>query len=558
MATQLPLVGDFLELGEVLVEECRCPVCEQEFVQPKCLPCSHNVCLECLGDLLRHDSRRLECPVDGKRFRVPEDGIDSLPTNNLLVRLMKTLAKKARSDLTKSLKDLKENIDKTKKSRECRESSLDPDTSRAKRKIYQTTDNLRAILDKKESELCKAVEDMAAAKEREAYNVRRSLRKAEQVAEKMEDLLRKNRDPGIILSKRNDFLLAAKMAGDDFNVAAKTEAQRKSLDFIPNIEVHRFLNQNSFGSLESCASKTVMPSKKPFEIPHHLIAKFHPQAIAANATGFVAVVDTGNNCILLYDETGKCLRQIGESGCKLTSPHSIAFLDNSQFVVVDGFGNGFHRLLVYDISGTIVKTLSEVNGANVRFLSVSAEPKGRIIVACNRKKKEYPYCIRVCGRDYKDIQYVATYELKWPSKVLWLAGNIYVLDGYCGNVVKVYDQYGEYVCKLDEASSKGPSLIAKPFKFTSPGMRMAVDSFEEKILVWDKLSKKVRVLQPDGTLVREFSAVPDGIEDMAVTSSGHLAVITAASSGFSLGGKIGDRHSSIQLIPYRKSPSSSR
>jgi len=62
-----------------------CPICLEEVVNAKSLPCVHSFCQKCLEGHCkgRSSGQSANCPVCRKEFTVPEGGVLSLPHNFL-------------------------------------------------------------------------------------------------------------------------------------------------------------------------------------------------------------------------------------------------------------------------------------------------------------------------------------------------------------------------------------------------------------------------------------------------------------------------------------------
>ncbi|OWF43740.1 E3 ubiquitin-protein ligase TRIM56-like [Mizuhopecten yessoensis] len=74
--------GDKIErLRERILQ---CPICMDEFQDPRILPCHHSVCLNCLLDYVRHSSssgRLFRCPQCRSDVCVPRGGVKDFPPN---------------------------------------------------------------------------------------------------------------------------------------------------------------------------------------------------------------------------------------------------------------------------------------------------------------------------------------------------------------------------------------------------------------------------------------------------------------------------------------------
>ena len=73
-----------------------CPVCLEEFTHdgdkcPKLLPCSHTVCIKCLGQLPwpdRWNQWSIECPECRVSHKVPPTGPKGFPTNRYVQHVL--------------------------------------------------------------------------------------------------------------------------------------------------------------------------------------------------------------------------------------------------------------------------------------------------------------------------------------------------------------------------------------------------------------------------------------------------------------------------------------
>ena len=63
-----------------------CPVCFEEFTEPKLLPCNHTFCLGCLGNIMKEDL--ITCPMCNTQHPVPKRGVKAFTENQHAVQLI--------------------------------------------------------------------------------------------------------------------------------------------------------------------------------------------------------------------------------------------------------------------------------------------------------------------------------------------------------------------------------------------------------------------------------------------------------------------------------------
>ena len=67
-----------------------CPICQEQFTEPRVLPCQHTFCLHCLGKIREHQSttESIPCPVCRATYHLSTAGIDALPKNIFAANLI--------------------------------------------------------------------------------------------------------------------------------------------------------------------------------------------------------------------------------------------------------------------------------------------------------------------------------------------------------------------------------------------------------------------------------------------------------------------------------------
>ncbi|XP_048586411.1 E3 ubiquitin-protein ligase rnf168-like [Nematostella vectensis] len=150
----------FPEFHTLLGDEGACPVCIEVFVEPKSLPsCAHNVCRECLEKITKRNSIRfVECPICRARSEIPQNGVNSFPTNTLLVRIIENIqGRKEQKAIKSALKKAKESLEEARNYREMVNSNIScldevrKDAEELKREISDHAEKLRQKVNEHES-----------------------------------------------------------------------------------------------------------------------------------------------------------------------------------------------------------------------------------------------------------------------------------------------------------------------------------------------------------------------------------------------------------------------
>ncbi len=95
------------ELKRALASLVECPICLENFTDPRMLVCLHSLCYQCLKEHMRQNGRRgqFECPVCRKKLQIPDGGADDCPKNffmNNCTALVTDSGSGARSKTTKT------------------------------------------------------------------------------------------------------------------------------------------------------------------------------------------------------------------------------------------------------------------------------------------------------------------------------------------------------------------------------------------------------------------------------------------------------------------------
>jgi hypothetical protein len=89
---------------EHIKEITECPICTEIYKDPRSLPCLHTYCLKCIEEWCKNKQpgERVACPLCRQEFTVPSSGVDELPKNFFIAKLLVIKELEANATKTKS------------------------------------------------------------------------------------------------------------------------------------------------------------------------------------------------------------------------------------------------------------------------------------------------------------------------------------------------------------------------------------------------------------------------------------------------------------------------
>ena len=69
-----------------------CAICLEHFDDPRCLPCSHTYCLQCIQKIASSNKGQFECPLRDGTI-IDQSCINSLPLNRVVRDIVELLSK---------------------------------------------------------------------------------------------------------------------------------------------------------------------------------------------------------------------------------------------------------------------------------------------------------------------------------------------------------------------------------------------------------------------------------------------------------------------------------
>ena len=516
---------------DAFLDELSCPVCFEDFKEPKCLPgCAHNVCKSCLEDIVRTQPRSkrgyIECPICRGEAYIPSGGVAKIPTNTLIVRMLERASlPRAQQEIMKALNRSKEKMEALQKSQKSGQSSALDDVqakgNELKRRIGEGADTLRKLIrSQEELMLSKVNEYVKRFADKDPVNeVNCLLKKLEVSVKQAEDVLNEHNSSKLLQSK--EAILKKLEASCHFEMNPSKTVRGFELNFFPNEDLKQRLEKEWFGKVakgseQNSATKYQGKVKVLKTITADDIGEtsFNPYTIAVSVgKGEMAVLDDESNRVHILTESGNYLRSFG---VKFGDLYDVDFLHDKHLDGVIVVNRSHNRLLAYRrLNGRFYPmfyaTYQSIHSqcSNVNFSSVSATLDGHLIVTSEGLDESCVVVIDVQnGLRNKNLVF-GKGHLACPRKAIFYNSEFFVCDRDDG-MVKVFDPRGAYRREIGEdlECPRG----------------MAIDKNTGNILIADPGTDSIHVYQSwDGSFVGkvDFDKTPISI---ALNSQGNAVV----------------------------------
>lgn len=520
------------QFNSFLADECCCPICLDEFIEPKSLSsCLHNICESCLEKMCRSDpySPSIQCPVCRQQSKLPRGGVSAMPTNKLLVRLIekapgrleKMAIKNALEETKKKVSEMKQNLEKIdnfhSERNELREHLKEEITSTADKLIAKIQQEKKRLLDEVDFHF-DATDANALLWEKE--EITNMLERATNCTEFCEDLLRRG-NPTELMEMKDTVLLQLREF-DVLPLGFDIDFDYDSLDasFDGNIKLGELLEEKGIGDLRTvklkvpssfplvdcggaCGSEGVKMGNlvKTLKASDLGISEFFPFAVAVSqSTGDIAILNEIKKKVFVLDETGQkvCSAQI-----QYGDLYDIAFSKDGDLIVVNHENS---RLLHYGGKNGIFKRkrLDPV-ARDIKFKYVSVDVDGKFIVSCDSEDGN-EVTVQVYDQNRNFLFSFGEDELVVCGKAVYHNGNFFVLDGDC---VKVFDGNGVFKQQFGD--------------FFSPA-GLDLDYYSGNVLIVDQEDNTLHVYRAkDGKFLTKWETRP-GPSSVALTKSGNIYV----------------------------------
>ena len=455
----------------LLLDELSCPICFEDFKEPKCLPsCAHNVCKSCLEDIIRaRPSKRgyVECPICREKVSIPREGISAIPTNTMIKRLLeKASVPRAEREIMKALERSKEMMETLRKSQKPIQSStggIKAQGEALKRTIKEKASSItKQIKSQEELMIAKVNDYLKKSIDKDPVNeISCLLKRLELSVRQAEDVLSDTNSLRKVQSKEE--IVKMLEASCHFEVKSSRCSRGFDLDFFPNEDLEERLKNECFGKVakESDVSSgtkhqakvTVVKTVTADDIGE---TSFNPYTLAISThKGEMAVLDDESNRVHMLTQSANYLRSFG---VKFGDLYDVTFFHDQYLDGVIVVNRSHNRLLAYHrlngkfspmfYSSVYLSIHSQFSKVN--FSSVSTTPDGHHLIVTSEALDES--CVAVIdvhtGQHKGNLVFGQGYLL-CPRKALFYNKEYFVCDRDDG-VIKVFNAKGAYQRDIGE------------------------------------------------------------------------------------------------------------
>ena len=234
-----------------------------------------------------------------------------------------------------------------------------------------------------------------------------------------------------------------------------------------------------------------------------------------NKTGNIYIADLSNDCVKVFDRTGKYLFKFGdnEDAGKMYKPFSVAICGD-RILISQG-----HCILNYQLNGKFISKISKYGKGELGFICPIGltidELNGNIYVSDYNNNR-----IQILSQDFRFISQFGNDILKYPSDVKLSKEYIFVLD--VSNPCLHLFSYNHILQKSVISRGKGMQVI-DPFYFF-------IDH-TDNVLISDYGSNSIRIFKKEFKLIHMISVSPNPM-GITVDTRGRVIVVCQAENNF--------------------------
>lgn len=514
--------------------EISCPVCLDDFEEPKCLPnCAHNVCQHCLEGMVKKRQSSIECPVCRIESVIPNGGVAAFPKNHLLVRLIeRTPGRKEKEAIKEALKNCKgklEGAETALKEMEDRYETSRSQAEQIKQNIKSMAENVVTMVREQETQmLCEIDQKLSQNRNEGTFEMHKSntsglCENASSCIQTVEDILQNG-----VVSDLKDLKEALIEELNEFSESLESRIFWANCEFtnpfdvsLANTEsVDKFIQEKCLlGNLTINTDSASVPEDIPtasafsglcigtpiiqksidYSMCGSLIQTVDSSSLGvANFTPFSVAVSRSSGHFVALDEEMKHVHIFNEEGEPLKKFRimygdlwDIGVSNDDEIVVLNRESN---RVLHYDMNGNFRKKFVTAPKENVKFTSLSVDIHGRFIISsspCYAETQEdtMPH-ILVYNPSGKLTLSFGDDRLSSPEKAVFLNGKFFVVD-HGGECIMVFDKSGDFLEEIGKGRLEHPCSIA-------------ADYTNGSLAVSDRGNSTIQIYSQDGRLLHCF------------------------------------------------------
>lgn len=497
----------------MLEEELKCPVCLEEFVEPKSLSCSHTVCRECLANIAEHtnwNARRsyVRCPTCRSETDIHfPGGVDTLPTNYIVTTLI------SGKDRTKDIKELEDRLNSSKQALGVRQELLteivDISEGLGHRRqqvegdIRQTAERIVQMVRASEEKLIQQLNLRVVSQQQRLQQQREVIKslisRANDMYQSVEQQI--NSLPTRRLVEEKSSIVAQLRDIDTIELASEIP-EMEAIAFTPNMSIAECEQLTTLGKLVIANERPAVGLTVPdYSNDNVEISTFGmagngngefmiPWGVAIRDDGCIAVADHANCRIQVFSNQGTYLQTVPDNASeRVKLPTGIDF-DLAHNLIA--FDSENHELKVLDSAGQLIRRIGGEEDLGDRVDGISIDCEGRIIVtdSSNERVLVFHHSGHLC----LEFGSVGKNSLRRPSCAVFDQGRFIVSDTF-NHCLKVFNRYGVFLQQIGRPGKQ-------PGQFHQP-RGLAVD-LAGNILVCDSGNCRVQVLDYYGNFVRSF------------------------------------------------------
>ena len=537
-------------LSRLIMKELKCPVCLEEFVDPKTLSCSHTVCTACLSNKVKQwvlgtkAGGFVRCPTCSRQTEVhPLAGIQGLPTNYIVINLI------SGKNRAIEIRELEARIRRSRQALNVRKElvteivhkseSLSHQSQKMEGDIRQMAENIIQMTRKSQERLIQELHAKAAMQQRELRQKREEMQKmmscANEIFEGVEKMAQSLSTRELIKNKSS--ILSRLTDVDAIELALETP-ELETIAFTPIISENDIENLTALGKID-CSNiqdhstvAVTIPDYSNDDIESSAFGasgndngKFMlPWGVAVRSDGCIAVADHANDRIQMFDNQGVFLQAVPDSETETVRlPTGICFdLDHNLIT----FDRQCQVIKVLDTMGQLMRKIGHEGDFSDGVEGLSIDSDGRIIVTDASHEQVLVYDHH--GNLSLKFGASGKNKLQRPSCAVFHRGQFIVSDTF-NHCLKVYNRHGIYTQQIGRPGNEAGQF------FHPRGL--AVDA-SNHILVCDSGNCRVQVLDCNGNFIKSFGkqgqkvgefSMPYGI---AVGNHGEVVVSDCGNNRF--------------------------